>query len=154
KRELDIAPDLASQELYRDILTDRPSATTPPQADGEAERPSLAVLPFGNLSADSQLVHLCVGIADDIITGLGRFRLLCVIDRYSSGAVARQTEDVAEIGRRLGITYLVQGSLQKQADRLRITVRLVNAVTRAQIWSETFDCAMAEVPSVPDKLIG
>src|SRR6185369_6559095 len=104
------------------------------------------------LSNDPQLGHLCEGIAEEIITGLGRFRLLFVIDRHSSSAVAQQTADVAEIGKRLGVTYLVQGSLQKQAERLRITVRLVNAATRVQVWGEAFDCPMSEVLGVPDKL--
>ncbi len=156
KRDLAVTPDLQTEALYRDILTDQPTTGPAPAAAAAAEpdRPSIAVLPFRNLSDAPTLGHLCDGIAEDIVTGLGRFRLLFVIDRYSSSAVAQQTEDVAEIGRRLGAAYLVQGSLQKLDDRLRITVRLVNAATRAQVWGEAFDCAMADAPGIPDRLTG
>lgn len=161
QQELKIDPDLKTQNLYRDILTDQPetpaptapSTPTTPESD-ISDRPSIAVLPFSNLSNDPQMSHLCEGIAEDIVTGLGRFRLLFVIDRYSSSAVARTTDDVAEIGKRLGVSYVVQGSLQRQTDRLRITVRLVNATTRAQIWAEAFDCPMSEAPGISDRLTG
>ena len=160
KRDLAVTPDLQTEALYRDILTGRPPGPAPDAARpataaaAEPDRPSIAVLPFRNLSDAPTLGHLCDGIAEDIVTGLGRFRLLFVIDRYSSSAVAQQSDDVAEIGRRLGAAYLVQGSLQKLDDRLRITVRLVNAATRAQVWGEAFDCPMAEVPGIPDRLTG
>ena len=156
KRELDIAPDLQTETLYRDILTDRVASSIAPgeAADPAAGKPSIAVLPFDNLSHDPGLDHLCEGIAEDITTGLGRFGLLFVIDRHSSATVARQVQDVVQIGRRLGVAQLVQGSLQRQDGRLRITVRLVDAVTRAQVWSEAFDCPLADIASVPDRITG
>ncbi len=155
KQELDITPDLQTETLYRDILTEQPAPTAAPAGvEAKAERPSIAVLPFSNISRDAALDHLCDGIAEDIITGLGRFHLLFVIDRYSSSAIAQQTSDIAEIGRRLGVIHLVQGSLQRQGDRLRITVRLVDAASRAQVWGEAFDCALADIVSVPDRITG
>jgi TolB-like protein/Tfp pilus assembly protein PilF len=155
KRELNIAPDLQTETLYRDILTDRPvQSTTSEQVKPEAERPSIAVLPFSNLSGDAELDHLCEGLAEDVITGLGRFRLLFVIDRHSSSAVARQTSDVAVIGQRLGVAHLVQGSLQRLGERVRITVRLINATTRVQLWGEACDCALSDILTVPDKITG
>lgn len=159
KRELGVGPELQTETLYRDILTERPSADpgdAPAGGDAAAgaERPSIAVLPFDNISRDPQLDHLCDGIAENIITGLGRFRLLFVIDRYSSSAIARQTSDVAEIGRRLGVVRLVQGSLQRLGDRLRITVRLLDAASRTQHWGESFDAALVDVVNVPDKITG
>jgi TolB-like protein/tetratricopeptide (TPR) repeat protein len=111
-------------------------------------------LPFTNLSADPELNHLCEGLAEDIITGLGRFRLLFVIDRHSSLAIAQQTSDVAEIGRRLGVAHLVQGSLQRLGEQVRITVRLLNAETRAQLWGEAYGCALSDILTVPDKVTG
>lgn len=157
QRELGVAPDLQTSSLYRDILTDRdPVAGNPAPADGDSEatRPSIAVLPFDNISRDPQLDHLAEGIAEDIITGLGRFRLLFVIDRYSSSAIARQSQDIAEIGRRLGAAQLVQGSLQRLGERLRITVRLVDSASRAQLWAESFDSDLAEIASMPDRITG
>ena len=155
--ELGVAPELETEQLYRDILTDRQAAPVAlgsiPEKSGEiAERPSLAVVPFSNISADPALNPLCEGLAEDIITGLGRFRLLFVIDRNSSLAVAQLTTDTAEIGKRLGVSLVVQGSLQRISDRIRITVRLVNAAARTQLWGDTFDCAADDVPGIPEKV--
>jgi TolB-like protein len=155
KRELDTTPDLQTEALYRDVLIDRPASSIAAGAAGPVmERPSIAVLPFSNLSADPELDHLCEGLSEDIITGLGRFRLLFVIDRHSSSAVAGQTSDVAEIGQRLGVAHLVQGSLQRLGDQVRITVRLIKADTRSQLWAEAYGCALSDILTVPDKVTG
>lgn len=151
--ELDATPDLQTETLYRDILTERPAPALSP-LEPAAVRPSIAVLPFSNLSRDSDIDHLCEGIAEDIITGLGRFKLPFVIDRYSSATIAKEVSDVAEIGKRLGVAQVVQGSLQLQGERLRITVRLVDATTRTQVWSEAFDCLHSEIVNVPDRITG
>jgi TolB-like protein/cytochrome c-type biogenesis protein CcmH/NrfG len=155
KQDLGVAPDAKTEELYRDILTDRlsnsPIAT---ERDRAPDRPSIAVLPFSNLSGDPQLAHLCDGIAEDTITGLGRFRMLFVVDRHSSSAVSQQASDVVEIGRRLGVVYLVQGSLQRLGECARITVRLIDAGSRAQLWGEAYDCALSDILAVPDKVTG
>jgi TolB-like protein/Tfp pilus assembly protein PilF len=156
KLELGVAPDAKTEELYRDILTDRVSRAPEDASERErtAERPSIAVLPFSNLSGDEELGHLCDGITEDVITGLGRFRLLFVIDRHSSSAVSQQASDVADIGRRLGVRYLVQGSLQRLAERIRITVRLIDTGNRAQLWGEAYDSPLADILAVPDKVTG
>jgi len=155
KEELGVAPEAKTEELYRDILTDRPTSTAAPlESRTDADRPSIAVLPFSNLSGDPHLGHLCDGITEDIITGLGRFRLLFVIDRHSSSAISQQISDVAEIGRRLGVAHLVQGSLQRLGDQVRITVRLIKADTRSQLWGEAYGCALSDILIVPDKVTG
>jgi TolB-like protein/Flp pilus assembly protein TadD len=154
KRELGVEPDVTTEELYRDILTDRLSPSSPTPEERARSRPSLAVLPFSNLSGDPDVAHLCDGIAEDTTTGLGRFHLLFVIDRHSSSAVSQQTSDVAEIGLRLGVTYLVQGSLQRMGERLRITVRLIDAGSRAQLWGEAYDSPLSDIMAVPDKVTG
>ena len=153
KRELNVAPDLQTETLYRDILTDRPaqSSAREPVKPG-AERPSIAVLPFNNLSRDADLDHLCEGLAEDIITGLGRFHMLFVIDRYSSSMIAKQETDIAAIGKRLGVAHLVQGSLQRQGDRVRVTVRLLDAMTRAQVWGEAYDHPLSDLVNIPDRI--
>ena len=155
KKELDATPDLQTETLYRDVLTDRPAQTAPAeQTAPAADRPSLAVLPFSNLSHDRDLDYLCEGLAEDIITGLGRFRLLFVIDRHSSSMIAKQESDIAQIGKRLGVAHLVQGSLQHQGDRVRITVRLLDAATRAQVWGEAYDHPFSDLANVPDTITG
>jgi TolB-like protein len=153
KQELSITPDLQTETLYRDILTERPAASDT-AAEPVSDKPSIAVLPFDNLSRDSDIGHLCEGIAEDITTGLGRFKLLFVIDRHSSATIAKQTSDVVEVGKRLGVAQVVQGSLQRQGEHLRITVRLVDAATRAQVWSEAFDCPLSDIVSLPDRITG
>jgi TolB-like protein len=155
KKELDAAPDLQTEQLYRDILTERPAQRVAAEsAVLPADRPSLAVLPFSNLGRDADLDHLCEGLAEDVITGLGRFRLLFVIDRYSSSMIAKQETDIAVIGRRLGVGHLVQGSLQRQGDRVRITIRLLDAATRAQVWGEAYDYPFADLANLPDTITG
>ena len=153
RKELDAAPDLQTESLYRDVLTDRPARSAPTeQAAAAPDRPSLAVLPFSNLSHDADLDHFCEGLAEDIITGLGRFRLLFVIDRYSSSTIAKQETDIAAIGKRLGVAHLVQGSLQRQGERVRITVRLIDGASRAQLWGEAYDHAFADIANIPDTI--
>ena len=152
--ELGVEPELETEQLYRDILTGTTGRAdhSVPEGGQSGERPSLAVLPFSNLSGDQTLAPLCEGLAEEITTGLGRFRSLLVIDRNSSSAVASQTADTAEIGKRLGVSLLVQGSVQRFADRLRITVRLVDATSRIQSWSESFDCVAEDALSLPDTI--
>jgi TolB-like protein len=155
KRELDATPDLQTETLYRDVLTDRPTqSAASEQAKPVEDRPSIAILPFGNLSRDPELDHLCEGLAEDIITGLGRFRLLFVIDRYSSSMIAKQETDIAEIGKRLGVAHVVQGSLQRHGNRVRITVRLLDAATRAQVWGEAYDHPLSDLANIPDTITG
>jgi TolB-like protein/DNA-binding SARP family transcriptional activator/Flp pilus assembly protein TadD len=153
--ELGAAPDAKTDQLYHDILADRAAAPTPRPIEGSApERPAIAILPFSNLSDDARLGYLCDGITEDVITGLGRFRLFFVIDRHSSAAVSEQESDVAEIGRILGVRYLVQGSVRPHGERVRITVRLLDAVSRTQLWGESYDEALSDALAVPDKVTG
>ena len=155
KEDLNVLPDHETETLYRDILTDRPAV---PALVPEAERravaahPSIAVLPFKNLTGNDGLEFLCDGLAEDISTGLGRFRSMFVIDRYSASAVASSTTDTVDIGNRLGVSLLVQGSLQAAKSRLRITVRLVHAASRAQAWSDVFECDVEDAPGIPEKI--
>ncbi len=155
QQDLGVAPDARTEELYRDVLTDRVSLSlVTAETDRSPDRPSIAVLPLTNLSGDPGLGHLCDGITEDIITGLGRFRLLFVIDRHSSSAVSQQASDIVDIGRRLGVAHLVQGSLQRLGERVRITVRLIDSGSRAQLWGEAYDCPLSEILAVPDKVTG
>jgi TolB-like protein len=153
KKELNALPDPKTELLYHDILTNRLLENRPAEeAKPTLGRPSIAVLPFSNLSGDAGLDHLCEGLAEDIITGLGRFHLLFVIDRHSSSTIANRETDVAKIGAQLGVAHLVQGSLKRQGDRIRITVRLLDTATRGQIWGEAYDHALSELANAPDEI--
>ncbi len=153
--DLNIAPDHETEDLYRDILMDRsaaPALRVLTETDRSESRPSIAILPFQNLTGNEKLNFLCEGLAEDITTGLGRFRSLLVIDRYSAAAVSSATSDTTKIGLRLGAAQLVQGSIQATQLRLRITVRLVDCANRAQMWSDVFECDIGDVPGIPDQI--
>ncbi|TMJ37199.1 MAG: hypothetical protein E6G89_14805 [Alphaproteobacteria bacterium] len=145
-----------TEQVYRDILSGGEAVAgaadkiAPPAAD---ERPSIAVMPFQNISRESDLDVLCEGLAEDITSGLGRFRLFSVIDRFSSVEVAKCTSDALEIGKRLGVDLVVQGSLQRLQDSLRMTVKLVDTSTRAQKWSGQFSLKAVDILSAPDKIM-
>jgi DNA-binding SARP family transcriptional activator/tetratricopeptide (TPR) repeat protein len=152
-KELNLTPELETEQLYRDILTDRPvPAASDSNSPVVSERPRIAVMPFTNISGDAALTSLCEGLAEDIITGLGKFRLLFVIDRNSSTVVHQTNTDTAEIGKKLGVTLVVQGSLQRLGNQIRIRVRLVNAAERTQVWGEDFDCEAKDLPAIPARI--
>lgn len=156
QEELGITPDAQTEALYRAILTTRATdsaETTMLVAATTPERLAVAVLPFRDLSADQTLDPLAEVLGEELVTGLGRFRELLVIDRGSAAMVAAQTGDIAEIGRRLAVDLLVQGSLQRQGERIRITVRLVNPQTRAQRWAEAFEHAASDILALPDQMV-
>jgi TolB-like protein len=117
------------------------------------ERPSVAIMPFQNISREPELDVLCDGLAEDITSGLGRFKLFSVIDRFSSAEIAKATSDALEIGKRLGVDLVVQGSLQRQQDCLRMTVKLIDTATRAQKWSGQFNLKPADILSAPEKIM-
>lgn len=155
REELNVEPDPETEALYRDILTGTASAPVaeedaPP--DGAASRATIAIIPFANLTGNEKFNFLCEGLAEDISTGLGRFKSVFVIDRYSATAVSVTTADTVEIGKRLGASLLVQGSIQTTALRLRITVRLVDSISRAQTWSDAFESDIGDAPGVPNQI--
>lgn len=155
RNDLGAEPDSETERLYRDILTGGPATVEPNSVmpvEVAHDKPSIAVLPLVNLTGDKSLGFLCEGLAEDISTGLGRFRSLVVIDRFSAATVAANTADTMEIGRRLGAALLVQGSLQSTPSHLRVSVRLTDSTNRAQIWSDVFDCVFGDAPGIPDQI--
>ena len=116
------------------------------------ERPSIAVLPFANMSGDPEQEYFADGIAEDIITALSRFRQFFVIARNSSFIYKGRNVDVRQIGRELGIRYVLEGSVRKGGSRLRITAQLVDAATGNHLWAEKYDGALAEVFDLQDKI--
>jgi TolB-like protein/Flp pilus assembly protein TadD len=125
-----------------------PSRSTPALPD----RPSLAVLPFRNLSADPEQEYFADGMAEEVTTALSRVEWLFVIARNSSFAYKRRAVDVTEIGRELGVRYIVDGSVRRAAGRVRITSQLVEAETRAEIWAERFDGGIDDVFDLQDRV--
>ena len=128
----------------------QPSAT----ASGKQlpDKPSVAVLPFVNLNSDSKQEYFSDGITEDIITELSRFRSIFVIARHSSFSFRGQSKKTQEIAAELGVQFVVDGSVQRAANRLRINVRLVEAATDSQLWAERFDREIEDILVVQDEV--
>jgi len=101
--------------------------------------PTVAVMPFDNLSGDPAQDLLAVVIGEDLVVELGRYRDLNVLSRQSTYALRSEAMDVREIGRILGADYVLEGTVRRAGDRLRVTARLIDAASGAQVWSEAFD---------------
>ena len=115
-------------------------------------RPSIAVLPFTNMSGDVEQEYVADGIAEDITTGLSRLRWLFVIARNSSFTYKGRNVDVREVGRELGVRYVLEGSLRTSGDRMRITAQLVEAATGNHLWADRYDRAREDVFAVQDDI--
>jgi TolB-like protein len=116
------------------------------------ERPSIAVLPFHNMSEDPGQEYFADGIVDDIITALCRIRWLFVIARNSSFAYKGRAIDVRQVGRELGVRYVLEGGVRKVANRVRITGQLVDASSGVHLWAEHFDGAMEDIFDLQDRV--
>jgi TolB-like protein/Flp pilus assembly protein TadD len=116
------------------------------------ERPSIAVLPFANLSADPEQEYFCDGMAEEIINALTRIEGLRVVARTSSFAFKGTAEDIREIGRELSVDKVLEGSVRKAGDRLRITAQLINVADGYHLWSERYDRQLEDVFAIQDEI--
>jgi adenylate cyclase len=116
------------------------------------DKPSIAVLPFENMSGDPEQQYFADGITDDIITALSRISMLFVIARASSFAYRGKAIDIRQIGRELGVRYVLEGSVRKAGQRLRITGQLVEAETGAHLWADRFDSVLEDVFDLQDRV--
>jgi adenylate cyclase len=116
------------------------------------DKPSIAVLPFANLSGDAQQEYFADGMVEEIITALSRIRWLFVIARNSSFTYQGQVIDVKQVGRELGVRYILEGSVRKAGQRLRIAAVLIDAVTGAHLWADRFDGSLDDVFELQDKV--
>jgi adenylate cyclase len=124
----------------------RPTLTLP-------DKPSIAVLPFTNLSGDPKQDYFADGIVEDIITELSRFSELFVIARNSSFQYKGRATDVRQVGRELGVRYVLEGSVRRGGDRLRISAQLIDAATGAHRWAEHYDRMPEDVFTVQDEVV-
>jgi len=128
-------------------LTERLSA-----APRLPDKPSIAVLPFQNMSGDPEQEYFADGMVEEIITALSRFKGLFVIARNSSFAFKGKAVNVKEVGSKLGVRYVLEGSVRKAAGKVRITGQLIDAVTDAHIWADRFERDLTDVFSLQDEL--
>ena len=135
-------------------LTTAPAFVTPARTLALPDKPSIAVLPFVNLSADAEQDYFADGMVEDIITALSHIRWLFVIARNSSFAYKGRAGDVTQIGRDLGVRYVLEGSVRKAAMRVRITGQLVDAETGGHLWAERYEGALDDIFELQDRIAG
>ena len=128
-----------------------PGASVDP-ANAPSSKPSIAVLPFVAMSDDTTLGYFADGIAEDIIDGLSRFHELSVIARNSSFSFRDQMIGAAEIAERLGVKYILEGSVRQMGQRIRVSVKLIDAKEQNTIWSERYDGDLSDIFDVQDEI--
>lgn len=160
RRELDLEPDAATRRLYDDIRRQDDGAGGSAPDLGKRERtplplpskPSIAVLPFDNLSGDIEQEYFADAIAEEVIATLGRFRWCFVIARNSSFAYKDVKADTKQIARELGVRYVLEGSVRKLDQRVRVNVELSDALRGRHIWAERFDRELGDIFTMQDEI--
>ena len=116
------------------------------------DRPSIAVLPFQNMSGDPEQEYFADGMVEDIITALSRMSWLFVIARNSSFTYKGKAVDLKQVGRELGVRYVLEGSVRKSTNRVRITGQLIDAATGVHLWADRFDGALDDIFDLQDQM--
>jgi len=116
------------------------------------DKPSIAVLPFQNISGDPEQEYFADGMVEDIITGLSRIKWFFVIARNSTFTYKGRAVDVKQVGRELGVRYVLEGSVRKAVDRVRITAQLIDAATGAHVWAERYDRKSDDIFALQDEI--
>ena len=144
--------------VHRVVIGERPSssepaaAASPPQRLVLPDKPSIAVLPFQNMSGDPEQEYFADGMVEEIITALSRIKWLFVIARNSSFSYKGRAVDVKQVGHELGVRYVLEGSVRKGGNRVRITGQLIDAETGAHLWADRFDGLIEDVFELQDKV--
>jgi adenylate cyclase len=138
--------------IYRVELGKQSSAEPATPTLPLPDKPSIAVLPFQNMSGDSEQEYFADGMVEDIITGLSRIKWLFVIARNSTFTYKNRAIDVKQVGRELGVRYVLEGSVRRVADRVRITGQLIDAVSGAHVWAERYDRKSNDIFALQDEI--
>jgi TolB-like protein len=128
------------------------AAAAPARALALPDKPSIAVLPFTNLSGDAEQDYFADGMVEDVITALSHIRWLFVIARNSSFTYKGRAVDVKQVGRDLGVRYVLEGSVRKAANRVRITGQLIDAETGGHLWAERYEGALDDIFELQDRI--
>jgi adenylate cyclase len=134
-----------------------PAASVKPQPEAAKplalpDKPSIAVLPFQNMSGDPEQEYFADGMVEDIITALSRFKSLFVIARNSSFTYKDKVVDIRQVGREMGVRYVLEGSVRKGGNRLRITTQLIDATSGSHVWADRYDRDLSDVFAVQDEI--
>jgi adenylate cyclase len=148
-----IARPVRAHRIRSDTAAAAPSAAQPEATlPALPDKPSIAVLPFQNMSGDPEQEYFVDGMVEDIITGLSRIKWLFVIARNSTFVYKGRPIDVKQVGRELGVRYVLEGSVRKLGNRVRITGQLIDTANAAHIWAERYDRALDDIFAVQDEL--
>jgi adenylate cyclase len=134
------------------VSTSQSASFEPSQPRSLRDKPSIAVLPFQNMSGDSEQEYFADGIADDVVTTLSKIHELMVIARNSSFVFKGQAKDIREIGRILGARYVLEGSVRKIGNRVRLTAQLIDSRDGSHVWADRFDGGMDDVFDLQDRI--
>jgi adenylate cyclase len=137
---------------YRVVTAARPTMLQASAGPPLPDKPSIAVLPFANMSGDPEQEYFADGMVEEITTALSRIRWLFVIARNSSFTYKGQTIDVKQVGRELGVRYVLEGSVRKGGGRVRITAQLIDATNGTHLWADRFDGSLEDVFELQDKV--
>ena len=137
---------------YRVAMERRAEALKEPARLPLPDKPSIAVLPFANITGDPAQEYFADGMVDEIITALSRIRWLFVIAQNSSFSYKGQSLDVKQVGRELGVRYVLEGSVRKAGGRVRITAQLIDTTTGAHLWADRFDGSLEDVFELQDQV--
>jgi adenylate cyclase len=130
----------------------RPSSREEPRPLPLPNKPSIAVLPFTNMSPDTEQEYFADGVVEDIITALSRIRSFFVIARNSAFTYKGRSVDIRQVGRDLGVRYVVEGSVRRAGDRVRLTSQLIEAATGTHLWADRFDGSLADIFDFQDRI--
>ena len=139
------------ESAFQDSLVRR-SASTDVEAPVRGSRHSIAVLPFANMSADADNEHLCDGLAEELLNALSKIDDLKVAARTSAFSFKGKNVDVSEIGARLSVNHILEGSVRRSGNRLRVSVQLVDATNGFHLWSDRYDSEMRDIFDVQDEI--
>jgi adenylate cyclase len=145
-----IARALRVYQLSPASVPEQPTAS--PTALTLPDKPSIAVLPFQNISGDPEQEYFADGMVEEIITALSRLRWFFVIARNSTFTYKGRAVDVKQVGRELGVRYVLEGSVRKAGSRIRVTAQLVEAATGNHVWAERYDRDLADIFAVQDEI--
>jgi TolB-like protein/class 3 adenylate cyclase/Flp pilus assembly protein TadD len=140
-----LGSQIASKAQPGSLISQAPALALP-------DKPSIAVLPFQNMSGDVEQEYFADGMVEDIITGLSRSQSLFVIARNSSFTYKGKAVDIKQVGRELGVRYVLEGSTRKSGNRVRITGQLIDAATGAHLWADRFDNDLEDIFDLQDRL--
>ena len=139
--------------VYRWTRAARLPEPRPPPQPSTGDRPSVAVLPFTNMSGDPAQEYFSDGITEDLITELSRFRELAVISRNSSFVFKGGRSSLREVGAKLGVQYLVEGSVQRAGERVRVTAQLIDTESDTHVWAERYERGLEDIFAVQDDIV-